>query len=82
MGSNFGGATNTLTFATATPNVSGANAPLSWRVSLNLDGTRNTEFASPFPSGTDIKKVYGYNNQIYVLIDGYFTPIRLNPLAL
>ena len=47
-------------------------------VRLNLDGTRDTSFTSPFPAGTDIKKIYGYNNQIYVLLQGYASAVRLN----
>ena len=47
-------------------------------VSLELNGALNSTFTSPFTAGTDIKRVYGYNNQIYVVIDGYLSPVRLN----
>ena len=55
-------------------NGSSANAV----VRLNLDGTRDTSFTSPFTVGTDIKKIYGYNNQIYVLLVGKGSAVRLN----
>jgi hypothetical protein len=47
-------------------------------VKLNLDGTRDTSFTSPFPANTIINKVYGFNSKIFVTIDGYLSPIRLN----
>jgi len=47
-------------------------------VSLNLDGTLNTAFTSFFSAGTDVKRIYGYNNQLYAIIDGYLSPVRLN----
>ena len=47
-------------------------------VRLDLNGNVDTSFTSPFTAGTDIKKIYGYNNQIYVLLAGKGSAVRLN----